>query len=654
MPSNDLSQVAEYIESRRRGDDALIASLTPPKPQFSPEQRLGMIEQRAGELIKTHPDRDPNVLQAGLDEIREWQDVPENYPVVEDLERLGKERMTRLEAEKETEYHPWGAAKHTFWQGVKAVGGGLPAAVGRLIPGDDVMDRVGRENKAYYDRIMSEDPDIQAYSKSVQQESEGFATEVLGNLGPTAAGLGMAFLPVAGPVLATGMFYDLNTSEIEDMARRKGATEDHAQRVGVAGGIINTALDMTGIGRLMKVFKPARKLSSFLVGLGLTSGIEGGTEGLQGVVADILSDWAAKPKDETTEAFIERQLARKDELIKTFAHDAKIGAAIGAGGHVVAAGVGGAVKTETKPPVDQGMAGGSGEVDALAKTESSKESPAATVKGPVETPKKSASPEADAPLGAGSGEVDAAARPAEPAKTIEPPPPPKTPSVDTLLETPPETPLPSQPAADLVLPELPATAQAEMAPAPERVAPQMQPVPGQELTPDAIPVVPEAGLLKPDETPQPARVMTVPTESLSVDPDRFQYKRGMGQGGAGAKLKKLREYNPELGGILAVWNDPSDNKTYVVNGHHRFELAKRTEYPEVAVHVLEAENAAEARTKGALINIAEGQGNADDAANIFRDAGITPESLERDYHISLKGDVGQGRYGLVASRDGNF
>ena len=220
MPSSSLADIAGFIRQEQEKDERLLGSLSrPQKPQaytYTPQERFGFIEQRGKELIKTHPDKDPKLLQAGIDEIREWKTVPDTYPVIEDLERFGSERIKRVEAEKETKYHPWGAAKHSFWQGVKAVGGGLPAAIGRVIPGDDPAERIGRENKAFYDQIIGDDPDIKDYVQSVQKESEGFATEVLGNVGPTAAGLGMAFIPFAGPVLSIGMFYDLNTEEIEN------------------------------------------------------------------------------------------------------------------------------------------------------------------------------------------------------------------------------------------------------------------------------------------------------------------------------------------------------------------------------------------------------------------------------------------------------
>nr|MBC8420879.1 DUF2628 domain-containing protein [Desulfobacterales bacterium] len=78
-------------------------NLRPPDKKsriLSPEERFKLIEDRAIELMRAHPDKDPKILQAGLDEILSRETVPENYPAIEDLERLGRERMKRLRRER--------------------------------------------------------------------------------------------------------------------------------------------------------------------------------------------------------------------------------------------------------------------------------------------------------------------------------------------------------------------------------------------------------------------------------------------------------------------------------------------------------------------------------------------------------------------------
>lgn len=125
-------------------------------------------------------------------------------------------------------------------------------------------------------------------------------------------------------------------------------------------------------------------------------------------------------------------------------------------------------------------------------------------------------------------------------------------------------------------------------------------------------------------------IAEVDPATIAVDPKRFQYKvigESTATGEVGS-LSGVRRYDPNLGGILQVWEDPSDGKTYVINGHNRLALAKRLGAEEVAVRYIKAESPAEARAIGALTNIAEGRGTAVDAAKFFRDTGISREALE--------------------------
>ncbi|HEX2949329.1 MAG TPA: zinc-dependent peptidase [Armatimonadota bacterium] len=137
---------------------------------------------------------------------------------------------------------------------------------------------------------------------------------------------------------------------------------------------------------------------------------------------------------------------------------------------------------------------------------------------------------------------------------------------------------------------------------------------------------------------QPGWIGQMNPQQIKADPQRFQYKIGMGENGTGGELRGVQQYDPELGGILSVWKDPANGQTYVVNGHHRLELAKRTGADAVTVRFLDADTAEDARTKGALINIAEGRGSAIDAAKLFRDTHLTADDLQ-NVGISLKGKM---------------
>jgi hypothetical protein len=152
----------------------------------------------------------------------------------------------------------------------------------------------------------------------------------------------------------------------------------------------------------------------------------------------------------------------------------------------------------------------------------------------------------------------------------------------------------------------------------------------------------EAPKLRENKTPtapSPKDVHTVPTGSLKTDAKRFQYKvKDIGEDGVTGELKGVGKWNPELAGALLVWRDPENGQDYVVNGHHRHELANRLGADEMNVRYIDAPNAKEARARGALANIAEGRGSAIDAAKYLRDSGQDVEHL-RAAGISLAGKV---------------
>ena len=120
-------------------------------------------------------------------------------------------------------------------------------------------------------------------------------------------------------------------------------------------------------------------------------------------------------------------------------------------------------------------------------------------------------------------------------------------------------------------------------------------------------------------------------DKLKVDPKRFQYKI-LGEhtkSGSVGSLTGVKKWDPNLAGIVQVWNDPKDGKTYVVNGHNRADLAKKLGVEKVTVKFIKANTPKEARAVGALTNIAEGRGNAQDAAKFFRDSGLKKGDLDK-------------------------
>ena len=145
-----------------------------------------------------------------------------------------------------------------------------------------------------------------------------------------------------------------------------------------------------------------------------------------------------------------------------------------------------------------------------------------------------------------------------------------------------------------------------------------------------------------------------PTEQLHADPDEFQYKSGMDSEGVGRELKSLKKYDHKKGGVMLVWRNPFNGRVFVVDGHHRLELAKRTKEPYVNVLFIDSPDAAGARLEGALTNVANGRGTAVDAAKLFRETGLTAELLESIHNVSMTGAMARNGMALAQLNDRLF
>jgi len=174
-----------------------------------------------------------------------------------------------------------------------------------------------------------------------------------------------------------------------------------------------------------------------------------------------------------------------------------------------------------------------------------------------------------------------------------------------------------------------------MAPAESRPA-----VPESKAAPQQAPAAEPAAEIQPAGPPKPGSYANVAPSSLTLDPNRFQFKfEGIGHQGVSDQFKNVEKWNDKLGGTLAVWYDPANGKTYPVNGHHRTQLGQRLGDENVPngmhVYYLDAKDAKDARAQGALINIGEGNGTALDVAKFMRDTGHTAASMQQQEGISL-------------------
>ena len=123
-------------------------------------------------------------------------------------------------------------------------------------------------------------------------------------------------------------------------------------------------------------------------------------------------------------------------------------------------------------------------------------------------------------------------------------------------------------------------------------------------------------------------VLNVPRESILADPQRFQFRTELSRAMRSAIETGDAKFKPELSeGPITFWKDPADGKPYVVDGHHRLEIARRSGTAEIEARELNAPNVQTARAFGAYRNIASGHASAIDVAKFMRDTGIGPDHL---------------------------
>ena len=179
-------------------------------------------------------------------------------------------------------------------------------------------------------------------------------------------------------------------------------------------------------------------------------------------------------------------------------------------------------------------------------------------------------------------------------------------------------------------------------PAPTSTQPSAQPA-GSDVPQDGYQTPPGyGGHPWAGGTPEYDKVYNAPLAELHRDPERFQFKQSTNAKGVTDRFAGVR-YDPKYVGVLAVWRDPQNGKSYGVNGHHRFEMAERGEerpgdVETIPVRYIDAKDAQEARAEGAIVNMAGDRGTAVDAAKFMRETGLTVEDIKAR-NISLKGDV---------------
>lgn len=150
-------------------------------------------------------------------------------------------------------------------------------------------------------------------------------------------------------------------------------------------------------------------------------------------------------------------------------------------------------------------------------------------------------------------------------------------------------------------------------------------------------------------------VAATPVSALAVDPVTFQFKDNVNAQGQqkGNSLEGVTKWSADLEQINEVWTSPKDGLTYIVNGHNSLAKAKELGIPTVLTKEILASTPEQARTVGALNNIAKGSGTVFDAAKVIRELGIADEAALKDAGIPLvagRGEKSMGAQGLALSR----
>ena len=117
----------------------------------------------------------------------------------------------------------------------------------------------------------------------------------------------------------------------------------------------------------------------------------------------------------------------------------------------------------------------------------------------------------------------------------------------------------------------------------------------------------------------------VDVDKLQIDPERFQFKENKDKKGVVTPLQG--EFDQQTARPLFVWEDKDGNQ-FVVEGHHRLDLAKRTGAKKVLAYVhkeSKTKTAEWARRRGVIFNIRDNKGSVRDFAEFFREDDITED-----------------------------
>lgn len=119
-------------------------------------------------------------------------------------------------------------------------------------------------------------------------------------------------------------------------------------------------------------------------------------------------------------------------------------------------------------------------------------------------------------------------------------------------------------------------------------------------------------------------IFKVKLEDIDIEPKRFQFKSNVNKEGV-TDLYKGQKFEESYAGVSTIWLDPKDGRYKMIDGHHRYNMAKESKRPFLNVQLANdfgVETEAQARIFGAFKNIADDRGTPFDAAKIMRELNL--------------------------------
>jgi hypothetical protein len=136
-------------------------------------------------------------------------------------------------------------------------------------------------------------------------------------------------------------------------------------------------------------------------------------------------------------------------------------------------------------------------------------------------------------------------------------------------------------------------------------------------------------LVSPRMNPGRFAVERVDTGRIEVDPAAYQFRTEVNRDGVDQRLDGVQQWDDLRAGNILL-HERADGRLFAADGHHRVDLARRLQQPDVNAIVLRENDGygvQDARREAAEANIAAGNATATDAAKVFRDSEAAPTDV---------------------------